>query len=68
MQHDRSETLKRLVETYELEHDLGCRMDELKRSIEGMSELVGSQVSLRLPVGARSMAAALVAHVGVPLE
>lgn len=68
MQHDRSETLKRLVETYELEHDLGCRMDELKRSIEGMSELVGSQVSLRLPVGARSMAAALVAHIGALLE
>ncbi|GAA5977112.1 hypothetical protein JCM10908_004860 [Rhodotorula pacifica] len=41
----RSETMHRLVETYELEHELGCRMDELKRSIEGMGQLVGDQVA-----------------------
>ncbi|GAA5879942.1 hypothetical protein JCM3774_005686 [Rhodotorula dairenensis] len=42
---DRSETMQRLLDTYELEHELGCRMEELKRSIEGMGQLVGDQVA-----------------------
>lgn len=36
--------MHRLVETYELEHELGTRMEELKRSIEGIGQLVGDQV------------------------
>lgn len=40
----RSEMMHRLVETYEREHELGCRMEELKRSIEGIGQLVGDQV------------------------
>lgn len=36
--------MHRLVETYEREHELGCRMEELKRSIEGIGQLAGDQV------------------------
>lgn len=48
-QDDRSETMRRLLDTYELEHELGCRMEELKRSIEGMGQLVGDQVRQAYP-------------------
>lgn len=36
--------LRELAETYEIEHELGYKVDELKRTIEGMGQLVGDQV------------------------
>ncbi|GAA5935660.1 hypothetical protein JCM3775_003376 [Rhodotorula graminis] len=41
----RAGMLEQLVETYELEHDLGSKVEELKRSIEGIGQLVGDQVA-----------------------
>lgn len=36
--------LRELAETYEIEHELGYKVDELKRTIEGMGQIVGDQV------------------------
>ncbi|GAA5900665.1 hypothetical protein JCM5296_006742 [Sporobolomyces johnsonii] len=41
----RAEMLKQLAETYEVEQELGFKVDELRRSIEGMGQLVGEQVA-----------------------
>ncbi|GAA5853976.1 hypothetical protein JCM9279_007622 [Rhodotorula babjevae] len=41
----RAGMLEQLVETYELEHDLGSKVEELKRSIEGIGQVVGDQVA-----------------------
>ncbi|GAA5916487.1 hypothetical protein JCM8208_006388 [Rhodotorula glutinis] len=41
----RAGMLEQLVETYEHEHDLGSKVEELKRSIEGIGQLVGDQVA-----------------------
>ncbi|BGP26162.1 transporter [Rhodotorula toruloides] len=37
--------LRELAETYEIEHELGYKVDELKRTIEGMGQIVGDQVA-----------------------
>ncbi|BGP01735.1 putative Transporter [Rhodotorula toruloides] len=41
----RASMLRELAETYEIEHELGYKVDELKRTIEGMGQLVGDQVA-----------------------
>ncbi|GAA6004223.1 hypothetical protein JCM10207_002490 [Rhodosporidiobolus poonsookiae] len=41
----RAEMLNQLAETYEVEQELGFKVDELRRSIEGMGQLVGEQVA-----------------------
>ncbi|GJN92814.1 hypothetical protein Rhopal_005852-T1 [Rhodotorula paludigena] len=41
----RAAMLDQLAETYEIEQELGFKVDELKRSIEGMGQLVGNQVA-----------------------
>lgn len=42
--------LRELAETYEIEHELGYKVDELKRTIEGMGQIVGDQVCTDTPV------------------
>ncbi|GAA6031273.1 hypothetical protein JCM8097_005578 [Rhodosporidiobolus ruineniae] len=41
----RAAVLEQLAETYVVEHELGCKVDELRKSIEGMGQLVGDQVA-----------------------
>ncbi|BGP41832.1 hypothetical protein JCM10449v2_005823 [Rhodotorula kratochvilovae] len=41
----RAGVLDQLAETYELEQELGFKVDELQRRIEGMGQLVGDQVA-----------------------
>ncbi|BGP64256.1 hypothetical protein NBRC10512v2_005611 [Rhodotorula toruloides] len=41
----RASMLRELAETYEIEHELGYKVDELKRTIEGMGQIVGDQVA-----------------------
>ncbi|GAA6063260.1 hypothetical protein JCM10212_004994 [Sporobolomyces blumeae] len=43
--HRRAEMLKELTATYEHEHDLGYKVEELKKSIHDMGQLVGDQVA-----------------------
>ncbi|GAA6003565.1 uncharacterized protein JCM10292_000419 [Rhodotorula paludigena] len=41
----RAAILDQLAETYEIEQELGFKVDELKRSVEGMGQLVGDRVA-----------------------
>ncbi|GAA5957320.1 hypothetical protein JCM21900_000807 [Sporobolomyces salmonicolor] len=41
----RAVMLKQLAETYEVEQELGFKVDELRKSVEGMGQLVGKQVA-----------------------
>ncbi|GAA5961692.1 hypothetical protein JCM3765_000478 [Sporobolomyces pararoseus] len=41
----RNEVVKQLAETYEIEHELGYKVEELRKSIAEMGQLVGDQVA-----------------------
>ncbi|BGP33758.1 hypothetical protein JCM10296v2_005562 [Rhodotorula toruloides] len=41
----RAAMLRELAETYEIEHELVYKVEELKRTVEGMGQIVGDQVA-----------------------
>jgi len=44
----RNQVMEQLTDAYEVEHELGYKVEELRKSIEDMGHLVGEQVRSKL--------------------
>ena len=47
-QDRRNKVMEQLTDAYEVEHELGYKVEELRKSIEDMGHLVGEQVRSKL--------------------